>query len=140
MRRPSVSCLPLVSPIESQNNRKHVKTSNQIKWMRSVWLRISVSVEYRLHSDITPPCPCHTIPDMAQAKSLCHDSERDEGRETPLGYWLTLSLFTWLSRPSILMFALPVTLFTFSFVLSTVTIFRLLWFGFCSTHTYHSAI
>lgn len=50
-------CVPLglsspSYPDPSQNNRMLVKTSNQIKWMGAVWLRISVSVGYRPRSDI----------------------------------------------------------------------------------------
>jgi hypothetical protein len=40
--------------------------------MRLVWLRISVSVEYRLGSDIKLNPALQTIPDMAQVKVLRH--------------------------------------------------------------------
>jgi len=76
--------------------------------------RMSPTFGYR-----TQPCPSMLFPIWRRRSSSFPNPSvmRYSGRrEMPLGYWLTLFLFTWLSRPPILTFILSVTLSTFFFV------------------------
>ena len=137
MRRPSVSCLLPVLPIQSQNNRKLVKTTNQIKWMRSVWLRISVSAEYRLRSDMEHNHAPHAIPDMVQAKcSLPNPSAYSRRRDT-FGL-LVDSFIIHLAFATVCLylhsyFPLLYPLFSLFSLCHQVSVFQ---FGFSLTHTF----